>query len=669
MTLRIATTPDGGAFKCAWVFPNVISYDTHFKNPDFPWGDAFVHHTEVLEGMLLPPVLTSVRRATRTFQSAPDFQAVVLRGVPPIEQDYSYRADYARHFSLLSYVKMGRDDEKRVTAHVKESGDNNVIQSSYTGYASYAPDVSLMSPFDGYDTFYSHHGVSWPGFTAPTSAPTGIRRDSGVYSYVGTVPRSFNGSFAEDFISAIGSHIAQHGHLRFDQTISGRNIRSDLLSFDLTSSLTDSGAVLYTVTSVVQLKVWGSGHPFGSQNWVGFNSTFQLTLTDGDPIPHDIFYNGEAYPFDRDLIVDYSVVNDHYAYGSAMVPGVNFNPVPWQAMIGSWNGSLDPGVLVPVSKVVNEAPDLPPSLSSKVLTRRPRSTRFGASLAGLWGQMVHDDLENLRPANFYSTQRALEGHVDFLRNNYVESFAELITGIGLLPSVSPLIQLVAAVTTGNLVGTVYSFADLITSTTLWWQFGISPTASSILEVATNWDGIERRLKADGLWGERTLYGSFRYDLPESSYGLGQPELVARSKLRVEFKEDAMLKAILASNGIGLAPVASSFWQALPFSFAVDWYFNIGRRLEAAEDRVLFLLIPLKHATHSIAVSEEFDDQALNAFNIERFANSADAPGLRYYNRYTSGFYPPLKDVKYDYLAAHGPPSLFTAGSLLFQLLS
>lgn len=281
---------------------------------------------------------------------------------------------------------------------------------------------------------------------------------------------------------------------------------------------------------------------------------------------------------------------------------------------------------------------------------------------------MRSDLYNLTPAHFYSTADAINKHMQVIKTNHLESLSEAGELLSIVPDVTAAVSLLTSFNARKAVQYGGKLLDFATGEWLRYSFGSRPSVEGVLEFADAYDGVVAKLRESGIFGSFTLYGKFSYQLPEGTYGVDSATLLVRTKTRVKFSRNSLLALMLKGEAVGLAPTLSRLWDVVPFSFVVDWGFNIGGRLQAVDDRVRMLLLDCDYCVHSTSVIHNFSDELLEEYCVHPSGNTLGFyPHVKFYDRFVSRRFPPLRESKYDFLEPQHRPSLVTVGSLVYQL--
>lgn len=320
---------------------------------------------------------------------------------------------------------------------------------------------------------------------------------------------------------------------------------------------------------------------------------------------------------------------------------------------------------------------------------RRDGVRYGVSPQQHFDDNVRADMDHLVPATFYSYLNAVEEFMSVVETNHIETISELNEMGAMLPSIKPLVH-AAKVLDGSNPAFRWStrrlkravpttFAALLkfgTTAVLAKQFGMDPTANSIVEFADRYDNVVSRLRDESVFGGIALRGKFVYDLPREYAGFGRTVLTVRTKSFMQFSNTTLMTLILGTAALGIQPKLANFYEAIRLSFVLDWFTNLGTRINDAESQQYMFMMNHIMSVHSIAVESELDYKFLELNNLSRDGPilggnadiTANLPRHRYYYRYCSVLPPALATSRHDFRGSAGPPSTLTAGSLAYQFL-
>lgn len=349
----------------------------------------------------------------------------------------------------------------------------------------------------------------------------------------------------------------------------------------------------------------------------------------------------------------------------------------WDAYLGSWeySSSLAPDVRLKAlgfygaAQPLDEADILDEFGVLDDFRLRPAGgTYISRHALANWAFQVSTDLNNIRPSAFHSSSDAVAQFLDILQNEHWETLSELGELASLIPNWDSFGQLAGAIARHDIVGAGLSLVDVITDADLLYSFGLRPTFGSLLEFSQEFDRLTDRLRSAGLLGRQVLHGKFTYPMVDP-YGYGDAYLVTRSRVDLRFDSSSLLTLVVGGSALGLGRALTGVWDMIPFSFVVDWFLNIGGRIENIDNSARMLMIRPSVLTHSYSVYQDLSDEILLTSWFEHDPSyPAEKPGFKSYYREVSAFFPALRSSKYDFDAPSGDLPVHLMGSLAWSLI-
>lgn len=275
-------------------------------------------------------------------------------------------------------------------------------------------------------------------------------------------------------------------------------------------------------------------------------------------------------------------------------------------------------------------------------------------------------LGDIRPSAFLSSADALNKHLLALSTNHIQTLQKLGSVIDLLPELAALPSLVSRLARGD-IGALKELIDYLSGEILRFRFTQAPAAKALNELIGS--DVDAYLKTLAKKDDYIIYGDFAYEIPHSQnpYSDGRLKLVTRSKISISQDLSTMMTAILMANSVGLSPTLSRLWEILPFSFVLDWFTGMNKRLKLVDTQLAYMAFRTNWCLNSFRLSYYPSDEALAAYNLQNY--SPDRPfSISTYLREKSAYMPRLRDSRFDFLATGGPNPL-TAGALAWQLFT
>jgi hypothetical protein len=292
--------------------------------------------------------------------------------------------------------------------------------------------------------------------------------------------------------------------------------------------------------------------------------------------------------------------------------------------------------------------------------------RFLNRRTDLFKRSVDNVLGDILPSSFLSSADALNKHLEALTANHVQTLSQLDGILGLLPDLVSLPSLVKRIADGD-VGAIRDLIDYLTDAILRYRFAQKPNVRNLEEIlGTDIGGFLDRL---GRSTSSTIYGSFKWEFPDDQNFMEDGKLVleTRSKVRVTADASTLVESCLMANAVGLLPTLSRVWETLPFTFVIDWFFAMNKRLKLVDTQLAYMAFRTDWCLHSYKIVYYPSTLALEAFNLESY-DPLEPFGISVYYRHKSIYMPRLRNSRYDFVAASGANAI-TAGALAWQLFS
>jgi hypothetical protein len=204
--------------------------------------------------------------------------------------------------------------------------------------------------------------------------------------------------------------------------------------------------------------------------------------------------------------------------------------------------------------------------------------------------------------------------------------------------------------------------SILSSAKLLYSFGIAPNVGYAEEVVSKYRFILPKITSitRPFW----LKGSYTYYPGSNEVSEFQGlKLVGHAKICLSTPLDVVLPIFLSLDEMGLLPNLSRVWDCLPFSFFVDWFFNVSSKLEVIDNTARLCMYNIYAATLSTKILYEFSEEDCESYNF----SCDDETGYSYYCRYTLKNLQPFTPTRFNILAGRGIPDFSLFGSLLYKL--
>jgi hypothetical protein len=292
----------------------------------------------------------------------------------------------------------------------------------------------------------------------------------------------------------------------------------------------------------------------------------------------------------------------------------------------------------------------------------------GGTLLASINAWVDDHMDDFRPGSFYSTYDAVQPLIELMSNNFLEDLANL-GGVGqYLPDIALLLRSLKELKKGNIGSGTKHVVDFLTSAELLVDFNIAPDLDTAQELISNFRPLLEALdRIDVLRG--TYHGKHSVDLDPDFFPFSDlANITIRTKAVIDFRESAIWSMIFGAEAAGLLPRLGNLWDLVPFSFVVDWFYNVGARLDSVDHSVFMAAFNVRYLVHSFDIVGVVPNSKLSLHGLVANPSGVGTPGFRVYRREVSKYIPALRGSRVDFQTA-GPLRIRTAGSLLWQVVT
>jgi hypothetical protein len=261
-----------------------------------------------------------------------------------------------------------------------------------------------------------------------------------------------------------------------------------------------------------------------------------------------------------------------------------------------------------------------------------------------------------------SSSEAVDEFRSFMATNYLESLTEIRELLALFPDLEPIERFLEIIPAGKYLEAGFRLVDFAARTYLLAKFGLLPFITDIEQFATKYDRIAAILQ-QRLGSGHDARGKFSYTF-EPDTALKDFQLVCRSKVRIRIPPGSVSASLLPLSVAGLEPSLAQLWDIVPFSFAIDWFTNLGDKLELVDNAVFMSTAIVDYTVHSYTMYRDLTDDDLVGTGLT-------TQGLCQYKHYwrTTSRYNPnvMRNYTYDWWADGSVPADL-AGSLVWVLI-
>lgn len=317
--------------------------------------------------------------------------------------------------------------------------------------------------------------------------------------------------------------------------------------------------------------------------------------------------------------------------------------------------------VVPSSSVTNGFASVRKSTPLGVITTHPER------LIQQWTADTWKLLPDVTGLLAISSAEAVEHGTTQLTANNIENLAQLAALGHMLNPVKTAILLYNHVRGKNWIAAGKDFLDLLTDIWLLLQYGIVPTVADAIELSKKAGPIVQSLRDGGFHTPVTGHGSFTFNIPDDGFYplYSGMSVTARTKVRFKYGNSSLMIAMLGARAVGLLPTLSNLWDLIPRSFMVDWFTNIGGKLDLADSQLWALALEVVGTTSSLTIEWPIPGTILSANNCR----PVTPPKLVRYHRTVSPRVPSYFPTRYDFLPPEGLPDWKTVGALVYKQFS
>jgi len=361
------------------------------------------------------------------------------------------------------------------------------------------------------------------------------------------------------------------------------------------------------------------------------------------------------------------VLLEHYTRSVGEIPVVYTNNVSLMSPLSAFD-HVNSVELTPWFVTEDYNSKLPDLLGYDVTSRQWYDSNSHSFVS--FARVCTDLSSDMIPAACLAQGDALDTGFSTLSFNMLEFFVELRDLARPLEFAQQLNRLLTK--SRNNGDMIFNVLKSLADWKLLYSFGYAPTERGAREIASKIEGFARRWEI--LTGWQTFYGVYEYEpttdeFPFIGSTLFPCKLIGRSKLRLRVPPDSLLPALLHLDQLGSLPTLSRVWDTLPFSFILDWFFNISGKLEVVDLTAKLAMLEVAYVVNSISMIAPFSDSDQDDYGFYSVAPSpVQRPaGYKYFARYVLPSQQVFTPTRFGFLAGHGVPDYWLAGSLVFRL--
>lgn len=177
--------------------------------------------------------------------------------------------------------------------------------------------------------------------------------------------------------------------------------------------------------------------------------------------------------------------------------------------------------------------------------------------------------------------------LDLIKTNMIEFLSDLRHPLSLIPKLKSLRQIKNL---GKLKGLKVLAGDYLQA-----KYGVLPTISDLGKI---YAAMMKRVPSCDKYGNR-LTSAMHEESVIDTDGLYHPIHSLQQHIKIAFSEDLAFANIVEKfTRLGLWPTFENLWDMVPYSFAIDWFINVGDFLERVDTRHRIQRLPIRYATWS-----------------------------------------------------------------------
>lgn len=268
---------------------------------------------------------------------------------------------------------------------------------------------------------------------------------------------------------------------------------------------------------------------------------------------------------------------------------------------------------------VNDTRDIPlgiDTMSSSAVVKGFFSRYSAAYSSFEWA--CRYNLYKLRPALWASVANGLDTWTSQVSSNYLET----LQGLGALLALVPdALFTLKGILTGNFPPPerMHRMTKFLAQLYIARKFAVLPAIDDVDNVVIAAGILEKEWTSYS--GVKTIYGSHTFRVGGGDLDGVLVEVSTKSSFEVPY--DYALSTFVKADAVGLLPTLSRLWDLVPFSFAIDWFTNLGDKYGRLDSYATG--IPLKHNWTLVSyklskylTEEDLEPYALKPLSDPRF---------------------------------------------------
>jgi hypothetical protein len=239
------------------------------------------------------------------------------------------------------------------------------------------------------------------------------------------------------------------------------------------------------------------------------------------------------------------------------------------------------------------------------------------------------ELPQLVGACAYSASDAMESILPRLENNYLETISEIRTILQPLTWPKTFLAFLRR-NVKKSPNAVRDILETVADYNIAYSFGLAPNIRAAMELRDDLLPILEKLTDGSLCGPGTYHGKRVW---ENLIIIGDDRPVnlrAGTKVSLNIHADSILPYILPADTLGFLPTLSRLWEVVPWSWLIDYGFNVKELLRLIDVSTFQLLADINYSVNTLKIDYHFQPIDCARYN---FMTETDGAGYRLFSRY------------------------------------
>jgi len=279
--------------------------------------------------------------------------------------------------------------------------------------------------------------------------------------------------------------------------------------------------------------------------------------------------------------------------------------------------------------------------------------------------VMRDSLKHITGACHLTSQDALSSAVDGLKNNYVETFAELSSIFEPLGMPKDFYR--KLVRHSSKGGKIITLLKILASANLAVKFALMPNYEAAKELSSQLAPLLRQLSEL----ENDVIGrASTKALAVTTQGVTM-DILMTSKVVFKIYDTPLAFALIATDSAQVLPTFERLWAAFPMSFVIDTVHDFSRDLKTAQQALMSLAIyDIVYSVNSVFERSDFTDDDFNAMSAEPVYVGGKYPAVTSFLRWPRNrSIEPLRNMPlYPWLESEKALSWDISGSLVISFI-